>query len=956
MLKFVMERTWAVSSNLMMVMMLPATCHNSHAGYNNHDINFGRFFKAATQTSKRLLKEVFLMMLYRSHVSSAKHSMTVAEYCFNILSWSNRKYRNSFNAEERALLEKPVTSTDFDVSLLTKMIHKLFTDMHLPESFLRALRDLKNVRNRVCHEHLVLDHAQLRDSFDDLKLTFQNILKGAADFFSADTDNLLNVFHHEVEEILASPVTAEASQYFEKVEEFRRYLVGKFITYGRQELMTHYSKLKILNPFPWLSGERFQEMLVDKIFTPLHIIEQSRNIEVFSLLTTEDKGVLPSVLVLSGIAGCGKTSLCRYFLHDWRTSSGGIATLRSVDILIHIEVRSVTCSSLVSYLQKTLLLETCRHFEEKDIIKTLQEMNVLYIIDGMDEAMSDSLQLVHEVLSVLGTSRAIITTRPECTSTITQASERYHLTSLELSIQGFSDEAMLTFTSLVFRALEPNEEQRRQQKREFLSFLKNAFLGLGDFLKLPLTLVLFISLWKEDRSRLSHVTSVTRLYFEIFSMCTMKLISRLQAHTSLHHLDLETSVEEWLLSLGEQAYSMLENGEYVINDKRRKLLMSLCAARQLDGIQVLSAFLTCEVKENFRGNQYFFSFIHKSQMDYLAAMFLSHKLTVEFQSLRQIPVLDTVLKARRKKLLAIGPLLITPFSTEMNKWDNIVKFIIGHLCTNNSSELVILEVMEKLLATHSHNYQISSVWLLVQESGFHPLVCDKVDSLVKEEYIWQVTNEHLCDPSHPTVLLLQHTNFMPKEVIIKLDTCHEVTVLAQRGYFKRKRRSVNLVPILACLSRRPSVKVYLRIQEHYYSWGSPATTDDLLTTLLPTGNLTSFMGHLGVAGVAALASVREVREAYIRVSDPAALHVLSDSLSAAGGKIISLNLRLDIPSSVSPSSLPKFSHSPKLHVTMMEVDDEHAIWAGEVLAQMSHSYVEVDLVASSLTPPEERGF
>lgn len=602
------------------------------------------------------------------------------------------------------------------------------------------------------------------------------------------------------------------------------------------------------------------------------------------------------------------------------------------------------------------MIETCSFFEEQDVIETLQQMNILYVIDGMDEAMADGRQLVNEVLSVLGNSRAIITTRPEFSSSVVQVARRHNLTSMKLCIKGFSSDGMSRFTSQVFSSLEPDEKQRHQQECEFFMFLKKANSALGDHLKLPLTLVLLISLWREDRSRMLKVTSATRLYFEIFRMCTMKLISRLQTFTLVHDMDLETFTEEWLLALGKEAYNMLENGEYIISDNRRKMLMSLCSAQQIDSIQVLSAFLMCEVKESFRGIQYSFSFIHKSQMEYLAAMYLTrdislvaHPLSDKIISLLEKLEISKTDSKRNKMLIGIPESAIFR-STDIHKWSNTLCFVIGHLCINRCSELIVREVMKKLLESRSYSYNVSSLWKIVQESDCHPIVCEMVGSLVHKQFVWRPKNEDLCNPIDPVFQLLQHTHLMPKEVMIRiLDSTSQALVLAENGHVERRARE-NLVPILTCLSQRPSVKVDFRMEQHFYSWDSPDTSDDLLTTLLPTGNLTSFMGHLGVSGVAALATVREISEAYIRVSDVEALQVLRDSLSAAPRNIAKMILRLNIPSTVAASSLPKFSHTPELSIVLKGVDDDHAVWAGEVLAQLTPKYSEVDLVASCLMP------
>ncbi|XP_042213963.1 uncharacterized protein LOC121860716 [Homarus americanus] len=961
----VARRGWWLLSGSGVLMMVTAASVNPHAGYNTQDINFGRFFKAATQTSKRLLKEVFLLMISRYQVRAVdKWPTTVAEFCADILSWSKSKYRNGFNEEERSVLEQPLASADYDVSLLTKMIHKLLPEMNLPESFLRALRELKNVRNRVCHQHQLLDDANLRGNFDDLKVIFDNVLRETGEFFTADVADLKNMIQHETDEILSSPLPADASKYFDFVEKFRVDLVGKFITYARPELMNEYCKLKTLNPFTWLSNDQFPEMVVGKIFTPLDIEDDERTVDIESLLSTESlcpetqeaSGILPSALLLSGIAGCGKTSLCRYLLHDWRARPGKIAALRSVDVILHIEVRNITSSSLLPHLQNTLLRETCKLFEENDVIKILQQMNVLYIIDGMDEATADGKKLVNEVLSVVGNARVIITTRPEFTCYITQALHRYRLTFIKLRIQGFSDQGITEFTSNVFAALVSDEEKRRQQECEFLRLLKTTGRGLGDHLKLPLTLAMVICLSRDDQSRLSHVTSATSLYSEIFRMCTMKMISRLDTTTGLHPLQMETFTEEWLLALGKEALEMLDDNEFVISDDRRNVLMSLCAAKHIDSIQVLSAFLMCEVNESIKGTQYEFRFIHKSQMEYLAAIYLVYTLNLAANTNGQ-KIADILQKLGATKVsVKVNKLLVgVPESRVLSsmkacRWSNTLSFIVGLLCKNKASDFLIHDVVKNMLEMHLDSFNAPALWQMVQESGCHPLVCKMVSGASYKNFVWRPKQKDLCNPTDPIFQLFIHTRLKLKAAVIRVvGSDQEVNILAENGRVENKRYE-NLSLLMSLLAQRPSMGVVVRADQHFYCWGSPHTTDHLITTLLPKGNLTAVMCHLGERGAAALAAVKKIGEVCIRISDVSALRALRDSLSAITGKLEALTLRLDIPWTVSPSTLPTFKKPLDLTIVLKDVDDDHGVWAAEVIARLSSLYTEVDLVASSLTP------
>lgn len=929
--------------------------------FDEEDIHFGRFYKASTQTCKRAVKEVFLVVFYRVYVRPLESWPTnLTQYCTQVLGWSNRKLRESFNANERAKLDEEVTSADYDISLLTKMFNKFYEHIPFPESLTRAIRDIKNVRNRVCHEQFSVDETDLRENMEDLQEMLRTLFDETSSFFETDLDNLKQFYTDEVDEIRSAPITGQGMTYFDNMEKFREDLVGKFITYGRKELISFYGKLKILNPFTWLSDEKFPELVVDKIFTPLYIREQERAIDVATLFITElyseerqtELGILPAVLALSGIAGCGKTSLSRYILHVWRTRNGMIQGLRAVDILIFVEARSVTESSLTAYLQKSLLRETCSYFDEKEIVLTLQKINVLFVIDGMDEVTESGKILVEEIFSTLGNARVIITSRPEFVYMITQNALKYHHRFLKLRIQGFTKEGIKSFTSKILKSCEPNEEKCRQIEMEFRTFLRTTGSALGEHLKLPLTAALLIMLWKDDKSRISNITSSTSLYCELFRLCTMKLIARLQTSTASHHIELEGVINVWLMALAEEAYEMLNAGRFTIDSSKQLQLTSLCKKHGIDCIQTLSAFLICDVQERLGGTKYTFSFLHKSQMEYLASLYITEKL-LEVNKPKS-KSFDRMLKRfvkilRKHEEEEEEDYLLTTLRDR--RWWNTVLFTLGHLSQNKKVSEMLLEDLVEILLDHSV-HDISLLWRIIQESGCHPLVCDLVNATIVKDFVWKADCENLCNPMDPNVLLMQKTRFSPNGVLIRIVNKTKHGTVALDGEEFGERENVNLFPILRCLSERPQTNVCLRMDQHYYEWGNSESSDDIVTALLPGGNLTAFMGHLGQEGARAFSAVHKLGETCIRVTDLPTLQTLENSLSSGRKKksVDMLTLRVDMPWTAVAEPIPRISTPSNMALTLKDVSDVTEECAANVIIKMRDSYEMVDLVASSLTP------
>lgn len=930
-------------------------------GYSLQDVNFGRLFKAATQTSKRVLKAVFLLLLPRIRVAEIScFPSSIADYCRLVLRWSNSKFRCSFNAEERTLLHQPVNETDMDVSLLSKLFFKLLEDLNVPESLWCAMKNLKNVRNRVCHEHLMLDEEQLSENLSDLKAIYKALLDQMMEIFAIEVDHLKKEFYAEVDEIMSMSVPV-ASEYFDKVKQFRIELVGQFISQSQLELMEYYSKLKILNPFTWLSSNTFPQLQVGRIFTPLLITEQTRKVETAALLTTEvlstdteeNSGVLPHVLVLAGIAGCGKTSLCRYLLHDWHTKEGSVACLRSVDVLLYIEARNVTSPSLATFLRKALLPKTCSNFEDKDILQVLRQVAVLYIIDGMDEATVDARELLNDVFSLAGDARVLVTTRPEFTSSITQLAERHHLSKMTFKIHGFSEKGRRSFVTRVFAAFVPDEAARQCQEREFLMFLKTSCQSLVGHLKLPLTLALLVCLWRSDKTRIANITSATRLYSEIFKLCTSKMATRL--HNSAEPLlDLQDFVQSWLIALGQEAYRMLEEGRLIIDGDTQRQLGTLCEGKGLARVQVFSTFLQCEVSVGLLGVCHNFSFVHKSQMEYLAALYIYHELVKDLSHSKE-SVKDMLAKFKifersksQENRSGIGDIIL--FSGWGAKWVNTWLFVVGHLCMGARVDNVLQAVLDTILSVRSVTHNDITMWRLVEESGRHPIVKQRVGATMNKKLNWRPTEVELCDATNPVLMLMLHTTFTPQAVYLRVIGSQHGTLLVDEDGHSRRVSYHNLQPILTCLSQRPSCKVFLRLDEQYYTWGGEETADELLKALQPQGNVVTLMGHLGSQGASALSTVREIGELQVRISKVSALKELANGLLGRQGSHVGrLTLRLDLPIDSLTPALPRLLHPADITIILREVNDAVVANAAKVVKEIFPNPRHLDLVASTLT-------
>ncbi|CAL4063023.1 unnamed protein product, partial [Meganyctiphanes norvegica] len=187
--------------------------------YSNKDVNFGKYFKGVTKFGKQVMAQTFAM-LYKT-IDTANGTMTVYDYCTQKLGWSNAKIKNTFNLSEREMIRNDPNSHEFDcdVTLFCKIIMLILDDSTLPDIQRKEIRDLKNLRNTVCHEDIELDEVELNNRMNILRDLCRNILTGAASIAGEDVSDFIKEIEDGLKDLLVSQLDPKDIQaYLNEVE------------------------------------------------------------------------------------------------------------------------------------------------------------------------------------------------------------------------------------------------------------------------------------------------------------------------------------------------------------------------------------------------------------------------------------------------------------------------------------------------------------------------------------------------------------------------------------------------------------------------------------------------------------------------------------------------------------------------------------------------------------------
>ncbi|XP_063877597.1 uncharacterized protein LOC135109813 [Scylla paramamosain] len=896
--------------------------------YTRQDLCFGKYFKAVNRIGTNVLKCSFKLIYQSLESESNNGNMSIRNYCLSQLNWSSSTYNKTFNVAERQILNVSPASDKFvcDVSLWFKLLtHVLGTYV---EPIKKGIRELKNLRNAVCHEELQMDEQELLQRLMKLGELCREILEGARSLVEGESRTSMNNMIAEVEAVLRDlPSKLESediNSHLEDLDEFRQKKTSKMISEGRKELMANYLRRKILNPCPWLNDSCFSDFTVESTFTSLKLQESGAVVPMNDIINMSElkHRFVPQLVIVSGVMGAGKTSLYRYLLHQWCSHSSTVTGLAAVDIVIGLEMRWLTSGSLAQFLREQLLKNTSRLFTESDIIPVLQEINVLFVIDGMDEATSLGRAVLKEVITKFTNSTIIVTTRPEFTLELMKMVEEH----VVLHIEGFTLENQKNFVNKVFAIKYPDKRRFIKEARSFLAYKNNVCASLSTHLSLPLNLALLVVLWCDDYLKVTVVNTTTRLYSKIYEISEQKLTQRLERGGVGHSVTVSLKVRRCLIELGRVAWTMMLKESLCLTQELTVDLMEFCEREGLDPIQVLSTFLNSETKETLTASVCNFSFHHSSSEEFLAALYVCEEV-VKTGSL--FPLLKDINTPRFQEVImyTTGLLKLKGALTP-----SLVTEIKAVLCRCIQAQISDPQVLHRLIL----------------EADGDVAVCEMVSSIIRAGDLWVINSWDPLELIEAKRNLMKQTRAAPSQVDIYTQ------------YTKKLTDCTELEDIIKLLGKMNGTKVRVFVEHQFHTVGEKIQNDNLLVPLLTNNILLEFVGHADPAFSSEMVHATTLQSLSVRITSLEALvqmslsikkHRLSKVLFMPSRKwsLKYLEVFLDISHTVSPSDLSSLHFRNTLVLKLAGVTDEEARWAGQVVKKLNGHYECVTLQTSYLS-------
>ena len=387
-------------------------------------------------------------------------------------------------------------------------------------------------------------------------------------------------------------------------------------------LKAEYQRRSHLRPLFWDSTF---ELPLDDVYTRLKIVSRRKadfrvednEVNVFDIFTALDKGEDVMTLV-EGSPGIGKTTFCLKLAYDW--AHGKIpaeCSFPKFELMLLLKCRDIHKDIMETISEQLLPEDTEEKTKERlfDFIKDIHNQEkTLIVLDGLDELPQGSEQFVDKLLQrrILSFCYVLATSRQERGIDV----RRKYCFDILLEIKGFTESGAFEYIRKHFKNVDPLHSPKGEslikeiQENTLLHALRNN----------PLNLLLLCVIYEDYEGNLPSSRS------ELYQVIVLCLLRR---HCAKHNLEapqdnnaLEKQFEESILALGELAWMCLLSDRYRFRESELAEL-----EKRYKGLVSRHVGLVYK-EESLRKikPQHEYYFLHKTFQEYLAAVFIAHKL------------------------------------------------------------------------------------------------------------------------------------------------------------------------------------------------------------------------------------------------------------------------------------------------------------------------------------------
>ncbi|CAL4150308.1 unnamed protein product [Meganyctiphanes norvegica] len=856
-------------------------------GFTKEDFEFSKLYKCVQEEGCKAMQILFRTIYSQPVMNTEDGKMAFMKYLNENCKKSKRYIKDKY--KRYGLLASDLMEEDFDISFGYIIIEEVCgvdeERKFISEELWKEAEWLKIYRNKIAHIYGFMN-GDLDSSLDSLCGHLKNIYELLENEFSISCTSEIDCMETYIEKTKLFEIRQDDMEsYIQDVKKFKADNIVHMTIEGRKEIYRKCSKgiylldtyLESLNPCTFLLYDKTKNLNLSANFVIPKVLKNKTSFELKDLFTALDnKGKEdPKVIYMKGKSNSGKTSLCKFLLHSWATNKESVIRRTDFDIAIYINVFSLKSNSLELAFRSEILPKTTNNFQDKDIIPTLQDLNILFLIDAFELRNNRTNPIIEEIFSKFGEqsarSRIFLTATPDDTDAVVQFAKDNRLPYLSLELEGFDETQIKELSQNVLKTFQL--ENIDENSCLFEAHL-NSLTIEAQYLKLPGFIILILILWIEDKETLASPRSLTSLYQNIFKLCQESYKVHLKTFVDLD-IEMKTAIKIFHV-VGKSFLSSLKHDTFISSQEISKGIEAICPMKGNEQKIVCKIFDT-DNEDGF--------LINKTQMQYLAASYLFSRVN-ESDVEEMLQYYDDV---------------------DIHNFSSIIIFFAGIANIKGQFDSPLasdtFKIIENQLYITGEDFEFW--WTLVSEcpnvdsNGYDFDICSRVaDVLVKE---WHLKE----DNAVKAIKLLQFSPLMPNKIRINIPLGTDPSSIpGLTKAFEDLKHTFQL----------HESKDSFKIEAHFYEQfeeKSLSYSDQILlsiTNLYPQAQLTSFTGHLGEDATVyiKLGKCYKLESLNVRITSMESFKSLICLCLYKFKGLKKVHICLDIPTKCDYSSLPHF--------------------------------------------------
>ena len=438
----------------------------------------------------------------------------------------------------------------WDITVVYKICEALWEkNVRDPGDNLKKLmKAIKDERNKVSHKECSFSQSELRDKLREFSQILQDALDEAKILFSVHRTEI-DLLKTKVQEAI-SKVTEKIREKYEpssqddmkklkaEIEEFGDELHEYIQNKARMELTSNYSVLCRILPFDWLvqymsiNPWNFSVSLKMDTDREFHWGLSSQDTVILDqkdlLQIKNPDGNDPEVIILSGEAGSGKTTILSSITEKWNKEASDMPKLSSFRSLLYMQFRTHDHDNFDDYL-RDLLQCTILDFNFDLVKSSVLQSECLILCDGYDEANDSSLKLFDEILALkIAKKKIVVTTRQVNTDKLTRRINKTKHHRVNLSILGFQREDMESHIKSLTAYLKKDETDKDETVNKMTQVLRTISPSIRQILKTPLWFNMFFLLQIECPEAVGDLSCMASFYLQMKKQNEKRLEEKLE--------------------------------------------------------------------------------------------------------------------------------------------------------------------------------------------------------------------------------------------------------------------------------------------------------------------------------------------------------------------------------------------------------------------------------------------